>query len=122
MVAEYLQDLLVNAGLPAYIGALPTQPDNSISVYEFNGGFNTEYFTVESPSGLSVTEPVVKILARNSSYAIGQTWVEQIAELLNRYHDDTLMSVLMVGSPFYLGRGETKLHEFQVTFKVMKKE
>ena len=117
MVAEKIYDLLTNT-LPKFIGDLPSAPNTTVAIMEYSSGVGTEFFGNDA----SLYQPVVKIVVRTDSYSEGSSWVEEIKEKLHRYHDDFFMSILVVGTPIYLGRDEMKLHEFQVTFKIQIKE
>lgn len=104
-----------------HIGDLPSAEKECTCIIEYDGYSSTEYFkSAEIPT--SIVNPVVKIITRTASYVTGQARNQQIKELLHRYHDEDLLSVLLVGAPMYLGRGDMKLHEFQVTFQIQTKE
>ena len=105
MIAEKLYDLLP-AEWPKVIGDLPAT--------------STEYFGPADSS--SVLAPIVKIVIRSLVYEQGQIWANAVKSTLHRYHDDTMLSVLLIGAPMYIGRTTEKLHEFQVTFKIQVKE
>lgn len=117
MVSEKIYDLLPTE-LPKYIGDLPSAPDAVVAIMEYSSGIGTEYFGEPT----SLYSPVVKIVVRTPSYETGSEWVKIIKETLHRYHDDFFLSIMIVGTPIYLGRAEMKLHEFQVTFKIQIKE
>lgn len=123
MVADDIYSVLfsgVGASWPLVIGDLPATSDTAVAINEYSGAGNTEYFG-NTPAN-TLLRPVVKILVRHSSYATGETWCGSIKNALHRYHSETLPSVVLVGVPMYLGRGESKLHEFQVTFKILIEE
>ena len=122
MVADNVYNILVTKGLPCYVGQLPSSPDNVVAIMEYSNYGTVNYFGGIASGNGDVCSPLVKIVARNASYSDGSTIIESVKEALNKYCDDTLLSVVMVGSPLYLGRGESKLHEFQVTFKICVKE
>lgn len=119
MIADYIYNLLP-ATLPKVIGDLPSTKDAVVGIMEYDGSNSTEYFGPKV--GSSVLEPIIKIVLRSPSYPEGQDWSEQVKNTLHRYQDDKLISVLLVGTPMYLGRSAEKLHEFQVTFTVRVKE
>lgn len=97
------------------MGDLPATNREAIAIMEFDGDVSTEYFGTKETS--SIFNPIVKIVVRTASYATGKEWAEQIKELLHRYHDDTFLSIMIVGDILDLGRDPQKLHEFQLTFK-----
>lgn len=119
MVAEKVYDLLPKS-LPKFIGDLPSTDTNVVALLEYDGATSTEFFGMKDVS--SLYHPIVKIIIRNKSYSEAQAWVEQIKTILHRHHDAYFLSVLLVGSPMYLGRSVMKLHEFQVTFRTEVKE
>lgn len=116
MIADLIYDLLPE-DLPKYVGELPGGAVNAVAIIEYDGYTNTEYFGTGT-----VFQPIIKIVVRNNSYSEGQQWCDAIKAVLHRHKDDTLLSVLLVNSFMYLGRGETKLHEFQGVFKTIIKE
>jgi hypothetical protein len=104
----------------AIIGDLPGTKQNIIGIVLYDGNINTEYFGTRTDS--TVYRPVIKVVVRHSSYETGKSWVTQVKDALHRYHDDEILSILLVGSPMYLGKSEEKLHTFQVTFSLQVKE
>lgn len=119
MVADAIYDIL-HAQYPAWplsVGDLPASNLNAVSVMEYDGYTNISYFGTGD-----IWQPIAKIVVRNASYAEAQEWCDALKDTLHRYHDDNLISVLLVGGPMYLGRGEQKLHEFQLTFTIQLKE
>ena len=120
MVADKIYDLLPQEW-PLTIGDLPSAADTAVSIVEYDGATSTEYFGV---SNESLFNPIIKIVIRHTSYPEGQTWAEKVKDTLHRYHnkDIGILSILMAGTPMYLGRNEQKLHEFQVTFNISIKE
>ena len=120
MVAEKIYDLLPQEW-PLVIGDLPSTTDIVVGIVEYDGATSTEYFGMESKS---LFNPIVKIVIRHNSYPMGQTWSDEVKNVLHRYHNEDIgiQSCLMVGTPMYLGRNEQKLHEFQVTFNITVKE
>jgi hypothetical protein len=128
MVAEKIYDLLPQKW-PLVLGDLPATADVVVGIIEYDGATSTEYFGGgdryaynETPK--SIFNPIVKIVIRHESYSEGQTWAEEVKNTLHRYYDEYtgILSILMVGTPMYLGRNEQKLHEFQVTFNITVKE
>lgn len=88
---------------------------------EYDGATSTEYF---GATNKSLFNPIVKIVIRHKSYLMGQEWSEEVKNKLHRFHNEDIgiLSILMAGTPMYLGRNEQKLHEFQVTFNISIKE
>lgn len=119
MIAEKIKKLLPSEW-PTTIGDLPSPNAEAIGILEYDGAASTEYFGGQS--GSSVFNPIVKIVFRGKSYPELRDRAEQTRSILHRYHDADILSILIVGSPVYLGRNEQKLHEFQVVFKIQVKE
>ena len=119
MIAERVYELLPTEW-PLVIGDLPSTNNVVVGIMEYDGATSTEYFG--DKDGSSIYGPIVKIVIRHTSYATGQQWATQIRDTLHRYHDDSILSILLVGAPIYLGRSPEKLHEFQVTFRTQVKE
>ena len=120
MIAEKIYDLLPQEW-PLVIGDLPSTSNVAVGIMEYDGATSTEYF---GATNKSVFNPIVKIVIRHSSYSEGQSWADEVKNILHRFHDETvgILSILIVGTPIYLGRNEQKLHEFQVTFNISVKE
>lgn len=119
MIAEKIKALLP-AELPVIIGDLPAPNLEAIGILETDGAVSTEYFGPQA--GSSIFQPIVKIVLRSSSYPTLQSWIEIIKNMLHRYHDETFMSIMLVGAPMYLGRNEQKFHEFQLVFNTTVEE
>lgn len=120
MVAEKIYDMLPKAW-PLVIGDLPSTSDVAVGIVEYDGATSTEYF---GATNTSLFNPIVKIVIRQTNYQTGQEWAETVKDTLHRHHNEEIgiLSILMVGTPIYLGRNEQKLHEFQVTFNISMKE
>ena len=120
MVAEKIYDLLPQEW-PKVIGDLPSTNNVAVGIVEYDGATSTEFF---GATNSTLFNPIVKIVIRHTSYREGQTWAEEVKDLLHRYRDEDkgILSILISGSPIYLGRNEQKLHEFQATFNISIKE
>lgn len=120
MVAEKIYDLLPQKW-PLVIGDLPSISDVVVGIMEYDGATSTEYF---GATHKSLFNPIIEIAIRHTSYSEGQAWADEVKNVLHRYHNEDLgiLSILMSGTPMYLGRNEQKLHEFQVTFNISVKE
>ena len=118
MVEQHIKALIPEAlSSSAYIGELPSAPQDAIAIMLYNGAGNSEYFAFGT-----VCKPVVKIVVRNQSYAQAQQYAKDIQQALHRHHDAYFISILMQGYPTYLGKDAQKLHEFQIVFNIQVKE
>ena len=118
MLEQHIKQILPeDARQLAYIGELPSAPQDVIAIIMYDGVDSDEYFAAKS-----VHRPVVKMVIRNRSYEIAQQLVASIKHALHRYQDDYFLSILMRGYPLYLGKDVQKLHEFQIVFNIQLKE
>lgn len=108
---------LLPTSIPVVIGELPSSSTDIVAMVLYNGNANTEYFGKST-----VFQPVVKFVARHSSYEVMRSWIDQIQRTLHQHHDEYFLGIHLVGSPTYLGRGSTKLHEMQIVFRLEVKE
>lgn len=108
---------LMPPGIPSVIGDLPGTSSNLVGIRLFDGGANDEYFGTDT-----IFHPVVKFVARHESYETMRAWIDAIKKTYHQYSDDYFMGIHLVGYPMYLGRGEQKLHEMQITFRINIKE
>lgn len=127
MIEDIILGLLPASLAPfATIGDLPGTQKNEICLMFYDGATNTEYFGEKV--GSTIFAPIMKCVVRNNSYANAAGWVKDIVDALHRYSDagegleGPILSILMSGSPMYLGRNAQKFHEFQVTFNIQTKE
>ena len=104
------------------VGELPSLKTEGIALIIYDGNFSTEYFGKKSSGATSIFNPVLKCLIRHSSYDTAATWIEELKETLHRYSDDNFLSILLAGTPAFLGRTPEKLCEFQITFNIQLKE
>lgn len=121
MIATRIKNLLPS-DWPVTVGDLPSPNVEAIGIIEFDGYFNNMYFGMRF--GTSIVQPLVKIVGRSASYAQGEFWMDRSKELLNGTSDEEhgILSIVMVGTPTYLGRNDQKLHEFQIVFQIQVKE
>ena len=116
MVEQHIYDLLPN-DFKKVIGDLPGTHYDSVAIILFNGSGNSEYFGFQT-----IYRPILKIIVRNASYEVAQQWIHIIKDTLHKHKDDYFLSIHLQGYPLYLGRGEQKLHEFQIVFNIQVKE
>lgn len=108
---------LIPSSVTTVIGDLPGATSCVAAIRLFDGNANDEYFGKST-----VYNPIVKIVVRHSSYERARQWIDQIRKALDKHHDDYFDSIYLVGYPMYLGQGNTKLHEFQIVFRIKVKE
>lgn len=127
MIEDLILGLLPAELVPvATIGDLPSTQKDEICFILYDGATNAEYFGERK--GSTIYQPIVKFVTRHHSYETSRQWINMIKDALHRYADvhteknGSILSILMVGSPMYLGRSAQKLHEFQVTFNIQVKE
>ena len=116
MVEQHIYDLLP-ASFPKVIGDLPGGNSNAVAIMLYDGAGNEEYFSTGT-----IYRPVIKIVVRNQSYEEAHNQIQQIKDTLHRHTDEYFLSILLAGYPLYLGKGEQKLHEFQIVFNIQTKE
>lgn len=116
MIETKLRELIPNS-IPTVIGDLPSTATNIVALMLYDGGTNDEYFGKDT-----VYHPVVKCVIRHASYETMRLWSDQLKNALHQHHDDYFMSIHIVGTPSYLGRGPAKLHEMQCVFRLEVKE
>lgn len=119
MIEDKIQGLLP-VDMPSTIGDLPSTRANGVSIVMYDGNYNTEYFGGRTRS--TVFQPVAQLIVRHESYEAAKAWVDAIQDALHRHTDDYFLSILLAGSPMYLGRSDQKLHEFRITFNIQTKE
>lgn len=115
MVADKIYDLLPS-DLPKVIGDITELRVSAVGIMEYDSGVNAEYF------GATLEQPVVKIVARATTYQEGQEWITVCRDAIHRYHDDFFLSIMQVGSSVYLGQNTERMHEFQAVFNIQVKE
>lgn len=108
---------LIPKSVKSVIGDLPSTVNNVAAIRLFDGDANDEYFGMTT-----VFNPIIKIIVRHSEYSTGSRWIDEIRKALDKHSDEYFDSIHQSGYPMYLGRGESKLHEFQVVFRIKVKE
>lgn len=120
MIAETIHKVLSQHFNLVVIGDLPNTNVDCVAIMEYDSSGIVDFFGGASQD--TILYPLIKIVTRNKLYETGQQDIELIKELLHKYSNETVLSMTMVKSPMYLGKGPTKLHEFQITFKTIIKE
>lgn len=115
MVADKIYDLLPG-DLPKVVGDITELRTSAVGIMEYNSGVNTEYF------GATLEHPIIKIVARASTYQEGREWINQCRNVLHKHHDDFFLSIMQAGSTVYLGQNTERMHEFQAVFNIQVEE
>lgn len=119
-LCEYLWNLIPSSVKPRFVGDIPSQSDEGVAL-SLSG---TEGITRFFGSNISLIEQMVQCNIRTEKYEKGTKFMQQIIESLDKYHNeqDGILSVLLSDGDNDLGVNEEKLHEFQLTFKILAKE
>ena len=119
-LCEYLWNLIPSSVKPRFVGDIPSQSDEGVAL-SLSG---TEGITRFFGSNISLIEQMVQCNIRTEKYEKGTKFMQQIIESLDKYHNeqDGILSVLLSDGDNDLGVNEEKLHEFQLTFKILVKE
>ncbi len=107
---------------PTFVGEPPSLSTDGCGLVLIDGPDALEYFGATTTTDTSLFQPLVRFILRTSDYSTGASWATSLRSALHRYHDDVILSCMVVGSVLYLGCGEDKVHEHQLTFKTIIKE
>lgn len=120
MISENIHNVLSQHFDLVVIGDLPNTNADCVAIMEYDSSGIVDFFGGTAQD--FILYPLIKVVIRTRTYEAGQQGIEHVKELLHKYSDESILSMTMVKSPMYLGKGATKLHEFQVTFKTIIKE
>lgn len=118
MICEYLWGQIPTEVKPRFVGDIPSQSEEGISLSLQDGAETTTFLGQKE----ALYRPYVQCFVRNEDYQKGDGFVDKVVKALDKFHDDMILSCLMVGYPTYLGLNEDKLHEFQIVFQLIVKE
>lgn len=113
-IMEFIRSTVESLGIPnVVIGDLPSQLTNCVAVRPVDGYQGVFYFGMKSSD-----EPLIEVVIRNEDYSLGQTQYMFIQEALNMLRNDTigLDSMILTGSPGYLGSDESGYNEWHMIF------
>lgn len=120
---NHIRDQLPSDLLPFYIGDIPSLDEEAACIQRYDGYPSTEFFGMPPESGSSsILRPLIKVGVRSKAYAVGSGMCEQVKAKLHRFHDDYILSSMIVGDTIYLGRNDYGLCEFQTSFLMDVKE
>ena len=99
-----------------YLGSMPDQPDDAVSIYS-SGGYP------RSLSGTMVEEPTFMVKVRNRSYAAGEEICTVIKDKLHGVNYESvnghdILLIAQQGDVNSLGRDENGRHEWSVNFRM----
>lgn len=120
MILEYLWDLIPSAVKPRFIGDIPSQTDEGVSLTVEGSTEITRFF---QPSTRIVSQTVICNI-RTRKYVVGDKFLQQVKQALDNNRDEKhgILSITIQTSDDYVGVNEEKLHEFQVIFKILVEE
>ena len=117
-LCEYVWELIPSTVTPRFVGQMPTLSTEGVSMEDYNGGINTTYLGMPE----TIFKPILRFFIRTKDYTQGKSFAQAIQNALHEYTDESLLGILAVGSPGYLGKSAEKLHEFQLMYQVTLKE
>jgi hypothetical protein len=94
----------------AYIGSLPTTPDNAVAIYP-TGGYDPDL------TGSKYREPTFQIRVRNTVYATGYALALSIAALLHGTTNSDFLLIAQQGDVLDMGRDASNRSEFSINFR-----
>ena len=119
-LCEYLWNLIPSSVKPRFIGDIPSQSDEGVALSLYGTDVIARYLGTPT----TIYSQLVQCKIRTEKYEKGTKFMQQIKESLDKYHNeqDGILSVLLSDGDNDLGVNEEKLHEFQLTFKILVKE
>ena len=93
-----------------YIGNMPSEPPNSVCLYN-TGGYS------RSLSGTLLEEPTFMVKVRNTSYATGETLCNMIKDLLHGQNTNKILMIEQQGDILDIGRDTSNRQEFSLNFR-----
>lgn len=118
-LVEYVSILLEALGFHnVYRTTQPTKTEDCITVSVMDGSTPTVYFG--QFEGLAY--PYLQLQVRNKSDAQATQICMRIKSELQKYHDDTIEGMLLVGDIVTIGRDELGRMEKRVNFRLIIKE
>ena len=104
-------------GTDIFLGLMPDQPDNCITLFEYAGSPPDLHWNGEYPG--------LQVRVRNKSYAAGRAKIEEVVTELHGAHELTLngtryLLIKARGSPEVLKRDNSNRVELFVNFEIIK--
>jgi hypothetical protein len=116
-IAEKVQALLSSI-TKCIVGDFPSLDAEGLSVRLGAGDDPIRYLGMTT----LIHRPYAILVARAASYASAEAWLTSARGILDSYHSGSILSILLLTPPLYLGKDDQKMHEFQGVYKVMMKE
>jgi len=105
----------LTAGTDLFKSRLTESPNNQVVIYNTGG--------LEPDRYLPTADPTFQVLVRNTSYATGQSLVNDIVEALHQKTNIELVSgskyfyyIFLMYEPEHIGRDDKGRHEFSINF------
>ena len=117
-IGTYLKNQGIGTpGTDIFLGLMPDQPDNCVSLFEYAGSPPDLHWAGEYPG--------LQVRVRNKSYAAARAKIGEIAKELHGLHEQMLSGTryLLIkarGSPEILKRDASNRVELVLNFEVMK--
>jgi hypothetical protein len=117
-IGTYLQSQGIGTlGADLFLGLMPDQPDNCVTLFEYAGSPPDLHWAGEYPG--------LQVRVRNKSYAAARAKIREIAKELHGLHEQTLSGTryLLIkarGSPEVLKRDANNRVELFVNFEIIK--
>ena len=121
-LCEYLWTRIPDTVAPRFVGDIPSQSEEGVSLSMVNGEENVRFFSTNEV----LYRPYIQCFIRTSKYVRGDVFASRVIQALDKFYDldKGILNIVLLGSPTYLGKNEDKLHEFQLTFRsiILEKE
>jgi hypothetical protein len=117
-IGTYLQSQGIGTlGTDLFLGLMPDQPDNCITLFQYAGSPPDLHWSGEYPG--------LQVLVRDKSYPAGKAKIEQIVRELHGLHETVLggtryLLIKARGSPEILKRDANNRVELFVNFEIIK--
>ena len=105
----------LTAGTDLFKSRLTESPNNQVVIYNTGG--------LEPDRYLPTADPTFQVLVRNTSYATGQSLVNDIVEALHQKTNIELVEgskyfyyIFLMYEPEHIGRDDKGRHEFSINF------
>jgi len=105
----------LTAGTDLFKSRLTESPNNQVVIYNTGG--------LEPDRYLPTADPTFQVLVRNTSYATGQSLVNDIVEALHQKTNVELVEgskyfyyIFLMYEPEHIGRDDKGRHEFSINF------